>query len=122
MALFPQIGPQYYSSQDKGVLSRMEAFYSEAISINQSFWAEADIDTRFEAGDQSVLSDIYGNIPLSQRKMFSFNRIRRVKNVVSGHQRRNRKSTIVVPVDNGDEETANQFRAKSNNYNDQYVW
>jgi len=109
MALFPQIGPQYYSPDDKGILSRMEAFYSESISINQAFWSEADIDTRFEAGDQTLWNDMYGNIPLNQRKQFSFNRIRRVKNMIGGYQRRNRKSTIVVPVDNGDEQTADQF-------------
>jgi len=109
MALFPQIGPQYYSTKDRGILNRMEAFYSEAISINQAFWSEADTDTRFEAGDQTLWNDIYGNLPLFSRKQFNFNRIRRVKNMVSGHQRRNRKSTVVVPVDNGDEHTADQF-------------
>ena len=109
MALFPQVGPQYYSQKDKGILSQMEAFYSEAISINQAFWAEADTDTRFEAGDQTVWNNIYGDLPLINRKQFNFNRIRRVKNMIGGHQRRNRKSTVVVPVDNGDEETADQF-------------
>lgn len=29
--------------------------------------------------------------------------------MISGHQRRNRKSTIVIPVENGDAETADQF-------------
>ena len=109
MALFPQIGPQYYSTKDKGILSRMEAFYSESISINQSFWSEADTDTRFEAGDQTLWNDLYGNLSPNRRQQFNFNRIRRVKNMIGGHQRRNRKSTIVIPVDNGDEETANQF-------------
>jgi len=107
--LFPQLGPQFYDEKDKGILSRMEAFYSESISINQAFWSEADNDTRFEAGDQTLWNDIYGNLPAHQRKQFSFNRIRRVVNMISGHQRRNRKSTIVTPVENGDEETANQF-------------
>jgi len=109
MALFPQIGPQYLSEDDRGILSRMESFYSEAISVNQSFWAEADTDTRFHAGDQTLWNDLYGNIPLNRRRLFSFNRIRRVVNMITGHQRRTRKSTIVSPVDNADEETANQF-------------
>ena len=87
----------------------MEAFYSEAISINQAFWSEADTDTRFEAGDQTLWNDLYGSLPMNRRRQFSFNRIRRVKNMISGHQRRNRKSTVVVPVDNGDESTADQF-------------
>lgn len=44
--LFPQLGPQYYDEKDRPILSRMEAFYAESITINQSFWGEADTDTR----------------------------------------------------------------------------
>ncbi len=107
--LFPQLGPQYYDQNDKAILARMEAFYAESITINQSFWGEADTDTRFETGDQTLWSDIYGNLPANRRKQFNFNRIRRVINMIGGHQRRNRKSTIVTPVENGDSETADQF-------------
>lgn len=109
MPLFPQLGPEYYDEKDQGILSRMSAFYAESITVNQSFWGEADTDTRFEAGDQTLWNDIYGNMPANQRRQFNFNRIRRVVNMISGHQRRNRKSTIVTPVENADEETADQF-------------
>lgn len=87
----------------------METFYAESITINQSFWSEADTDTRFESGDQTLWNDLYGNLPANRRRMFSFNRIRRVIQMISGHQRRNRKSTIVIPIENGDSETADQF-------------
>lgn len=107
--LFPQLGPQYYDERDRSILSRMEAFYAESITINQSFWGEADTDTRFEAGDQTLWNDLYGNLPSNRRRQFSFNRIKRTVNMISGHQRRNRKSTVVVPVENGDAETADQF-------------
>jgi len=107
--LFPQLGPQYYDERDRGMLSRMEAAYAESITINQSFWSEADTDTRFECGDQTLWNDLYGNLPANRRRQFNFNRIRRVINMISGHQRRNRKSTIVTPVENGDNETADQF-------------
>lgn len=50
--LFPELGPQYYIEKDRPILSRMEAFYAESITINQSFWGEADTDTRFHTGDQ----------------------------------------------------------------------
>lgn len=107
--LFPQLGPEYYDEKDKDIKARMEAFYAESITINQSFWSEADTDTRFEAGDQTLWNELYGNLPAARRKQFNFNRIRRVVQMISGHQRRNRKSTIVVPVESGDEETADQF-------------
>lgn len=109
MPLFPVIGPQYYDEQDRPIISKMEAFYSQAITINQSFWSEADTDTRFEAGDQTLWNDFYGNLPLNRRRQFNFNRIRRVKNMIGGYQRRNRKSTVCVPIENADDYTADQF-------------
>lgn len=107
--IFPELGPQYYDTKDKGILAKMEAFYANSITINQSFWSEADTDTRFEVGDQTLWSDLYGNLPANRRRQFNFNRIRRVINLISGHQRKNRKSTICVPVENGDQDTADQF-------------
>lgn len=87
----------------------MESFYAESITINQSFWGEADTDTRFESGDQTLWNDLYGNLPANRRRQFNFNRIRRVINMIGGHQRRNRKSIIAVPVENADNETSDQF-------------
>lgn len=107
--IFAPLAPQYYNTSDKGLLARMEAFYANSITINQSFWSEADTDTRFEVGDQTLWSDLYGNLPANRRRQFNFNRIRRVINLISGHQRKNRKSTICVPVENGDQDTADQF-------------
>jgi len=107
--IFPQLGPQYYDEKHKSILSRMEAAYAESITINQSFWAEADTDTRFESGDQTLWSDLYGNLPANRSRMFNFNRIRRTINVIDGYQRRNRKSMVATPLENGDNETADQF-------------
>ena len=107
--LFPQLGPQYYNERHKDILSRMEAFYAESITIQQSFWGEADTDERFYSGDQTLWTDVYGNLPATRRRQLTFNRIRRVINLIDGHQRRNRKSTIVTPVENADAETADQF-------------
>lgn len=109
MSIFPDVGPELYEEKDKAILNQMSDFYRDAISVNQSFWAEADLDTRFEAGDQSVYQELYNNMPSSLRKQFNFNRIKRVINMISGHQRRNRKNTIVSPVENSDQQTADQF-------------
>lgn len=107
--LFPQLAPEYYDERDRAILSKMQAFYAEAITINQSYWGEADTDLRFYMGDQNVWNDFYGNVPANRRRQFNFNRIRRIVNMIEGHQRRNRKSTIVVPLENGDAHTADQF-------------
>lgn len=87
----------------------MEAFYAQSITINQSFWGEADTDTRFESGDQTLWNDLYGNLPANRKRSFNFNRIRRVINMISGHQRRNRKSIICIGVENADDTTSDQF-------------
>jgi len=107
--LFPQLGNVYFEEKHKDVLGRMEAFYAESITINQSFWGEADTDQRFYLGDQSLWNDLYGNLPANRRRMFSFNRIMRIINMIEGYQRRNRKSTVCVGVENADDETADQF-------------
>jgi hypothetical protein len=107
--IFPQLSPAYYDEKDNLIKQRMEAFYAESIALNQSFWAEADTDWRFECGDQTVWQDVYGNLPINRRRQFSFNRIRPIKNMISGYQRRNRKSTICVPIENGDDKTADQY-------------
>lgn len=109
MPLFPQFGPEYYDQKYPDVLARYNAFYAESITVNQSFWAEADTDMRFYSNDQTVFSDLYGNLPANFRKQFSFNRIRRVISMIEGHQRRNRKSFVATPVENGDNMTADQY-------------
>ena len=112
MTLFPPMDNSFYSyhtEHDKDIKERMETMYAQSITINQSFWSEADIDTRFRAGDQTLWNDLFGNLPAFRRRVFNFNRIRRVCNMISGYQRRNRKSTVVIPIDNSDEATAEQF-------------
>ena len=109
MSLFPTIGSIYLDDTDRGIREQIEQFYQTNNTLNRAFWTEADIDTRFEAGDQQVWNELYGNLPAFRNRQFSFNRIRPIKNLVGGYQRRNRKSIIVTPVENGDEQTADQF-------------
>lgn len=106
---YPQLGPTYYTDNDKALRDMMEYYYANSITLNQAFWSEADIDTRFEAGDQTLWNDLYGNLPAFRQKQFNFNHIRSTKNLIGGYQRRNRKSTIVVPQEASDEETASQL-------------
>lgn len=107
--LFPQLGPMYYGEKDKGVLAQMEAAYAESIVLQQATWSEADTDLRFYMGDQSFWNDLYGNLPVNRRREFVFNRIKPMISMVEGFQRRNRKSTICIPVENADAKTADQF-------------
>lgn len=107
--IFPNLGPAYYEEKDKDILLRMETFYNASLTINLAFWGEADTDYRFYAGDQTIWNEMYGNVPAAQSRSFNFNRIRRVVDMVSGYQRRNRNSTTVIPIENADQDTADQF-------------
>ena len=109
MTLFPQLSDSYYVDNDHNILKMMDNTYAKYITINQSFWSEADIDNRFCAGDQTLWNDIYGNLPAFRKRQFNFNRIRRVINMVSGYQRQHRKSTMCIPVENSTQKTADQF-------------
>ena len=109
MPLYNGPGTELNDSSEKVLARRVEDFYLSAQPYINTYWGEADTDVRFECGDQTVWESFYGNVPLSRRKMFNFNRIRRIINMVSGYQRRNRKSTIITPVENGDTETADQY-------------
>ncbi len=109
MAFYPTLGPQYIHEKYRDVAQRFEAFYNDAFTIGASAWSEQELDTRFWAGDQGLWSDYYGgNLPAGRRRGFYFNHIKPQINVVTGYQRRNRKSTIVVPVENADQTTADQ--------------
>lgn len=94
---------------DNELLQRMRFTYNETAVINQTFWNTASIDERFYAGDQSLWNEVYSHIPAFRRKQFNFNKIKRIVNMVSGHQRKNRKSLVVQPIEGSDELTADQF-------------
>lgn len=109
MTLFPQLSDTYYVDNDHNILKLMDYTYAKYIQINQSFWSEADVDSRFKAGDQTLWNDIYGNLPAFRKRQFNFNRIRRICNMITGYQSRNRKSTVAQGVEFHSEETAAQF-------------
>ncbi len=105
MALFPNTAVR---PEDADILRMMEDFSVKSMGECQGYWYEAATDARFEAGDQSVFAERY-DAPLNRRNLFSFNRIRRNQMLLSGHQRQNRKSFIVEPLEDGDEDTASQM-------------
>lgn len=109
MTLFPQLSDTFYVDNDHNILKLMDNTYAKYITINQSFWSEADIDSRFKAGDQTLWNDIYGNLPAFRKRQFNFNRIRRIINMISGYQRQHRKSTVVTPIESSDQATSDQF-------------
>ncbi len=107
--LFPEVGSSFYDDNDRRLIAFMENFYKQNITMNQAYWYEADTDTRFYCNDQTIWDAYYGTYPAASRRSFAFNKIRRIISMIEGHQRKNRKSSIIVPQENGDEETADQY-------------
>ena len=88
---------------------KIDSDYDANQSIWQIYWTEAAIDTRLESGDTSLMAELNTTLPNNNGGSWFFNRVRPLCNMVSGHQRRNRKSTIVAPLENGDNATADQW-------------
>lgn len=88
--------------QSKDLKQMMDWFYQSNYTTNSTYWLQGAIDKRFKVGDQNLYNQFYGQNSQNVQKFF-FNLIRRHINMICGYQRKNRKSTITVPVsDNGD--------------------
>lgn len=83
--------------------------YNECINILQTQWYQADLDDRFAMGDQDIWGQIFPGVTTQRRKMFNFNLIKRAIQMPSGYQRRNRKTTISIPILSSSQKTADQM-------------
>lgn len=87
----------------------MNKNYTDCINILQTQWYQADLDKRFYMGDQDLWGLIFPGVATYRRKIFNFNLINGAIQMISGHQRRNRKSSICIPVLSPMQKTADQF-------------
>ena len=103
--------PIIYAPHDIQGSSReqRERNYSDAISILQMQWYQADLDQRFALGDQDIWNLLYPGVSAARRKIFNFNIINAILQMISGHQRQTRKSTVCIPVHDGIQKTSDQL-------------
>lgn len=87
----------------------MSSFYTSSYPQNASFWQQGALDKRFKVGDQSLWSMVYGDNQYFQARRFFFNLIRRHINMITGFQRRNRKSTITLPTQGNTDSLADDY-------------
>lgn len=107
---FSQLAPLYLDEPNRAVLRKMETSYEQSVSIGQTYWYEANQDYEYYVGNQSAWNTTWsGGMPESRRRQFNFNRIMSKIHGISGHQIRNRKSSVYTPIENGDEVTADQY-------------
>jgi hypothetical protein len=90
------------------ILSAFDNYYYEAWYAWNNFYPEAERDLQFYLGDQWSMAEKRA-LQEEGRNSFVFNRIRRVINMVTGYQRKNRLSSVVVPIEGSDQKTADQL-------------
>jgi hypothetical protein len=93
---------------DQDIIEAFDTYYNDAYRAWDAYFPEAERDLRFYLGDQW---DEQEKRLLFQegRNAFVFNRVRRNINMITGYQRKHRLSSVVVPIENSDQQTADQF-------------
>ena len=94
--------------QSKNLKEMMDWFYQSNYTTNSTYWLQGAIDKRFKVGDQQLYNQVYGQNSQNVQKFF-FNLIRRHINMICGYQRKNRKSTITIPVQQDSDPLADDF-------------
>lgn len=94
--------------QAKDLKQMMDWFYQSNYTTNSTYWLQGAIDKRFKVGDQQLYNQVYGQNSQNVQKFF-FNLIRRHINMICGFQRKNRKSTITLPVHDNDDPLADDY-------------
>lgn len=97
------------SGVDLSLKQARDKNYADSINILQTQWSQADIDQRYAMGEQDVWGSLYPGLVNYRRKFFNFNLINSHVQMVSGYQRRNRKSSICIPVLSPSQKTSDQM-------------
>ena len=93
----------------KNLKQMKDEFYNSNYSANSAQWMQGAIDLRFKAGDQALYRSMYGDNSYQQTYKFFFNLIRRHINMICGYQRKNRKNTITLPVNDNDDPLSDDY-------------
>jgi hypothetical protein len=94
---------------NKDLKQMMDGFYQSNYTGNSALWIQGAIDKRFKVGDQSLYSYMGGANYNNNSARFFFNLIRRHINMICGYQRKNRKSTISLPIHENDDALADDY-------------
>lgn len=94
--------------QDQSIIRDFDGLYNESYYAWDAFYPEAERDLRFFLGDQWSEQE-KRQLFQEGRNTFVFNRVRRNINMITGYQRKNRLSSVVIPIENSDQKTADQL-------------
>lgn len=90
------------------IRQEFDYLYNSAYYAWNPYYPEAETDLRFYLGDQWTTRE-KRELYQEGRSTFVFNYVRRVINMLTGYQRKNRLSSVVVPVENSDQLTSDQL-------------
>lgn len=79
--------------------------YERAYQLWNTYYAEAYKDLSYYLGNQWSLEEL-AYLNNQRRSSFTYNKIRRIINLIQGYQRKNRMATILSPVEDASQETA----------------
>lgn len=89
---------------------KVDASYNANQSIWQVYWNEATLDVALEAGLTDLQAGTNSTFTNNNnRGQFYFNVVRPLGQQLKGYQQKNRKSTVAIPGENGDQQTADQL-------------
>lgn len=94
---------------NKNLKQMMDWFYQSNYTSNSALWLQGAIDKRFKVGDQAIYSYMSGSSYNNNYARFFINLIRRHCEMMCGFQRRNRKSTITLPVHEQDDPLVDDY-------------
>lgn len=94
-----------YSPQPNDRVYKFNQFFYDAYRTWGVYYAAAYRDLRSYAGDNWTQVE-KTSLEQQKRMVLELNKIRRVVNLYSGYERENRLSTVVAPVEDSDEQTA----------------
>ncbi len=93
---------------DYDIVSDFTQDYNRAYMLLNPLYAEQYRDVGFYLGNQWSLEQLrYLNE--ERRNSFTFNKIRKIINMISGYQKSHSNASIVVPYETGNEDTAQQL-------------
>ena len=93
---------------DRSIVNEYNDYYEEAYYAWNPFYPLADRDLRFYLGEQWDNKE-KEKLFAEGRNAFTFNLIRRNINLLTGYQRKHRLSSVVVPTEDKDQQTADQM-------------
>ncbi len=82
--------------------------YERAYQLWNTYYAEAYKDLSYYLGNQWSLEEL-SYLNNQRRSSFTYNKIRRIINLIQGYQRKNRLATIISPVEDAAQDTASIF-------------